>query len=295
MPRAVFKKVLAEPELLKKRLRLLTLYDAIVAPKFRSFEFHPKWGPGAAQMGAFKNGSGDFFFAWFSPQGTVIRGFDHESSMTPFRKEPPEIWAGLFDGLPDPLGYALAESAFGAECVTFAIWHVGQGWRSGAVKLAAGKDPDGAEQLLACFADDIEGFCEKYYGCVGSTVLRALGGDGALTTALVFELNPDADLEVVREEAALVGWATDALVDPRKGARAKSKSKAQAKPAVPRAASGPAAQQSFGAAEFVVRCEPTRVRMLIGATVVAEAKVDIYGELFDLVKGRLVAAKRKGA
>ena len=53
--------------------------------------------------------------------------------------------------------------------------------------------------------------------------------------------------------------------------------------------------RSFGEAEFVLRAESARVKMLIhGKTVVAEASVDVYEELFDYVKARLVAAKRTG-
>ena len=54
--------------------------------------------------------------------------------------------------------------------------------------------------------------------------------------------------------------------------------------------------RSFGAAEFTVRCEPTRVQMLVdGSTVVAEANIDVYSELFDLVKACLLSANRMRA
>lgn len=52
--------------------------------------------------------------------------------------------------------------------------------------------------------------------------------------------------------------------------------------------------RSFGQAEFFVRCEPTYVEMGFGKSVVVKANVDVYTELFDLVKARLLLAKKTG-
>lgn len=70
---AVLLRKLPPPAAMMARLRALTLLDTIVAPDMRSFEWHPEWGEGE-QMGAFKPGDGDFFFAWFCPAGAVVRG-----------------------------------------------------------------------------------------------------------------------------------------------------------------------------------------------------------------------------
>lgn len=121
MPHAELLETLPVPEVMQRRLRVFAMVDAIVAPDARSFEFHPKWGRGE-QLGAFKNGSGDFFFAWFSRRGAVVRGFDHESKMSPFRHQPPRQWPGLVEELPKHLGYALTEPAFALEELTFLAW-----------------------------------------------------------------------------------------------------------------------------------------------------------------------------
>jgi hypothetical protein len=294
--RAAFLKGLPSPDLMKRRLRMFAMHDAIVAPEFRSFEFHPKWGPGNAQMGAFKDGEGNFFFAWFSSKGAVIRGFDHDSVMSPFRHDPPVPWPGIFDGLPKELRYALEEPAFVQEEITFAFWAKGGDgdWRAGAVKPPRGKDADGAERLLGCFRKSFEAWRKKYYDTPSSPALEVLWWERApITREVVLALNPEADLKAVREEAKLLGWKTSGLEG---GAKTKTKAKA-APPPKPRPSPAPKAPRSFGAAQFVVSCEPTRVRMLIdeGKTVVVEANVDVYEELFDLVKARLVAARRTGA
>ena len=164
--RAALLEALPFPDLMKRRLRMFAMLDAIVAPESRSFEFHPKWGPGKAQMGAFKDGEGNFFFAWFSPKGAVVRGFDHDSVMSPFRHDPPVRWPGIFDGLPKELRYVLEEPAFAQEEITFAFWAKGDegDWRSGAVKPAKGKDADGAERLLGCFRENFQAWRKAYYG-----------------------------------------------------------------------------------------------------------------------------------
>jgi hypothetical protein len=305
------------PDLMRRRLRTFAMHDAIVAPRSRSFEFHPRWARGQ-QMGAFKDGEGNAFFAWFTAQGAVVRGFDHDSAMSPFRHDPPARWPGLFDGLPAALAHAQVEPAFVPDEITFACWATGgEGeWRTGPVVPPRGKDADGSARLLACFNANFERWRKAYYATRSSPGFDVLWwGKDPLTPEVVFGLNADADLKEVRAEAVLLGWKTVGLegrvVKPsaKPGTAKPVKVKPTAKPATGKpvtvkptakpATAKPATAtpaRSFGAAEFVVRCEPTRVRMLIhGKTVVAEAKVDVYLELFELVQARLAVARRTGA
>lgn len=270
MPRANLLETLPSPEVMQRRLRVFAMVDAIVAPEFRSFEFHPKWGRGE-QMGAFKNGSGDFFFAWFSPRGAVLRGFDHESKMSPFQHQPPRPWPGLLEGLPKPLGYALTEPAFALEELTFLLWNTKNRWgTSKAVKLAPGADPDGAVDLLGCFRPAFSKWAAAYYGePLHAGSLSALWKEEPLTEELVFALNPEADLAAVKAEAKDLAWPWAA------GKKAKA-TKATA---------------SFGEAEFTVRCTPKYVAMVVHGKEVARLKEDVYEELFDLVHARLRGKK----
>lgn len=288
--RAAFLKALPYPDLLKRRLRTFAMYDAIAAPEFRSFEFHPQWGPGPSQMGVFKDGEGNAFYAWFSSKGAVLTGFDHDSIMSPFRHDPPVVWPGIFDGLPPSLGYVHEKEAPLPEEITFALWATGREgtWRSSAVTLPKGKDADGAQRLLACFGTSFEPWRKEYYVTPRSDALRVLWNDEPITREVALALNPEADLRAVREEAKLLGWKTSGLEGKN---MATVKAKAAAKPA----AAKPKVR-SFGEAEFVVKCEPARVRMLIdGKTVVAEANVDVYEEIFDWVQARLARATKTGA
>lgn len=269
---------------MRERLRTFAMLDTIVAPDMRSFEWHPKWGK-REQMGAFKDGEGNFFFAWFSPKGTVVRGFDHESKMSPFQKDPPVIWPGLFDGLPKALAYATKEPAFALEEITFAFWCLGRDgdWEAGDVKLAKGPDPDGAVQLLGCFQKNFHRWANGYYGTeLDDAAIARVWAGKAIDWSTLEALNTDFDERAVREEAELLDWP----IDLSQRAKPKKATKPPPKPAPPASKTAP---KSFGSAEFVVRCEPTRVVLRVHDKNIAISHKDIYEELFDLVKARLDA------
>ena len=223
---------LPDPDLLMRRLRVFAMVDAIVSPEFRSFEFHPRWGRGET-MGAFKNGSGDFFIAWCCGRGAVVRGFDHECVMSPFRRDPPTIWPGLLDEFPAALEYALREPAFGDTELTFCFWNTGGGWHEADFRRPAGPDPDGARHVLACLQPAYARWVRTYYGqALLTTPLAAIWRGDALTPALVKALNPDADLTAVRTEAKDLVWpfTPPASSGPRASAAKTKSARAPRKP-----------------------------------------------------------------
>lgn len=235
------------PELLKERLRVFTMVDAIVAREFPSFEFHPKWGRGQA-MAAFKDGEGNEAFFWFSPKGTVVRAF--EKDRRPVR--------GVFDGLPPALADARDEPAFGGDAATFCAWQLGaRDW-----KESRGGWP---RELFGFLAPAYSRWASEYYGRkLEPRALAAVWKQTPLDPTIIHALNGAADVRDVMREAEAIDW-------PKGKARA----------------------PSFGEAEFTVRCEPDRVRMVVhGKQVIVEARADIYEELFDLVKQRIQQARR---
>ena len=141
MPTPALLRRLPAPSIVRSHLRVLAMLDAIVSPSQRSFEYHPQWRKDE-QMGAFKDAEGDCFFAWFCAHGAVIRGFAHESPMSPYRVRPPQHWPAIWDGLPASLAYAKTEPAFGGDDVTFACWAPDQAgfWQAGKVKPPKGKE-----------------------------------------------------------------------------------------------------------------------------------------------------------
>jgi hypothetical protein len=302
VPSARLLRSLPYPELMRRRLRTFAMLDTIVAPDSRSFEWHPHWGKRGKreQMGAFKDGQGNFFFAWFSPKGAVLRGFDHESVMSPFQKDPPEIWPGMFDGLPKSLDYAKREPAFALDEITFCLWapdDEGE-WQTAKLKSPRGRDPDGSAALLACFHANFHKWANEYYDTkLDGRALNRLWEEERIDWASLEALNVDFDERAVREEAELLEWPIDLSkrnAPPKKAKRA-AKAKARPAPEEPsqrdlfgKPASGRRPKvASFGAAEFVVRCEPTRVVLRVHDKNVAISHENVYRELFELVRARL--------
>lgn len=291
MPSHALLRSLPFPDMMKARLRTFAMLDAIVAPEFRSFEFHPQWGK-HEQMGAFKDGEGNFFFAWFSRKGAVLRGFDHESKMSPFQSDPPKPWPGIWEGLPEALANPSDEQVFSFEGeITFACWAVGgQGeWKAGPVKPPKGRDVDGAEQLLACFKKNFRAWADDYYGrkLDGPALTRVWWGREVIDRETLEALNPDFDEKMVKEEAKLLGFKLE--LSASKGTK---RARGKTEPAVAKPSRDKLQKKSFGEAEFVVRCEPTRVRMLIhGKQLVAQSKANVYNEIFEWVAAKLKASR----
>src|SRR5262249_50472332 len=93
---------------LRTLLQSLAMLDAILCPEWdlRYYSFNSRWSKGK-QMGSMRNGSGDDFFALFNASGCFLKGFDHESPMTPYDREPKEVWPGVLDDVPSEFDAAL--------------------------------------------------------------------------------------------------------------------------------------------------------------------------------------------
>jgi hypothetical protein len=51
-------------------------------------------------VASMRNGSGDEYFILFDEHAATIKGFDHETSMSPWNSDPPVIWPGMYDRVP---------------------------------------------------------------------------------------------------------------------------------------------------------------------------------------------------
>src|SRR5438270_956866 len=79
----------------------LAMLDAILEPQweYRYSSFNSRWGSGQ-QMASMDNGSGDGLFCLFFDQGVAIKGFAHESPMSPWANDDQRIWPGVLDQVP---------------------------------------------------------------------------------------------------------------------------------------------------------------------------------------------------
>jgi hypothetical protein len=113
---------LPAPDELERRCQALALLDAILSPepRWRYFTFDAAFAPGE-RVARMDSATGDGWLIWFSPQGVVVRGFDHESPVSPWGREPIEPWPGLFDRLPAKLRHGPRLEVDGVESVTFCL------------------------------------------------------------------------------------------------------------------------------------------------------------------------------
>jgi hypothetical protein len=143
---------LPDVEELRRLVQSLAVLDAILSPEweFRYYSFDAHWNA-AQQMGSMRDGSGDGFFALFSPAGCFLKGFAHESPMSPYASEPPAVWPGILEGVPEEFADGLREPAFKMEETTFCVWRRrgSDAWSHGPVRFPGGADPDGSGEVLS--------------------------------------------------------------------------------------------------------------------------------------------------
>jgi hypothetical protein len=184
---------------LRALLQALATLDAILCPEWqdRYYSFNSAWAAGE-QMGSMRNGSGDDFFAHFSAAGCWLKGFAHESPMSPYARRPKRIWPGVLEGVPTEFAACLREPAFTVEDVTFCIWRrVGDDrWGKGPVTFPPDvNDPDGSEDLLSPLdgrPESYRAFASDYYERdVDLASVEHVYRHRPLTADVVAALNPD--------------------------------------------------------------------------------------------------------
>ncbi|GAA3151071.1 hypothetical protein GCM10010521_43380 [Streptomyces rameus] len=199
--------LLPGPAQLRDHLRALAILDAAIGddPRFRQYTFDAAWGPGV-EAALMENGSGDEFSVLFTPAGVLIRGFDHESEMSPYGTHDERVWPGVIDDVPAALSPLLHEPAFydegiGASRVTACLWReTGDTvWRTGsAIVFPTGHgDPDGSGFLFHLLTDRspeaVQTHFEDYYERpVPLDAIRHVLAGHPLTPAIARVLNPAA-------------------------------------------------------------------------------------------------------
>ncbi len=114
----------------------------------RRYQYKQSWSPGV-DFASFSNGGGDDIFVLSSSDGVIVKGFDHESDVTPYGNDDHRPWPGMFDGVPDTLLKLLEDEAVAKDDVTFLQWlPSGQTeWQRGSVSFP-NSESDGTEWLL---------------------------------------------------------------------------------------------------------------------------------------------------
>jgi hypothetical protein len=199
---------------LMKLTQSLAMLDAIMMPEwqYRYYSFNSMWDTGE-RMASMTNGSGDEWFCLFSAAGAALKGFDHESEMSPWANDDQAVWKGVLDHLPTVFSRFLNEPAFSMQDTTFCIWRTNQdaNWRTGTIEFPEdADDPDGSKGLLSILDGNPETYkkwSEEYYERpVSLSAVQRLYAHEPLTAQVVRELNTEIVLDTILADAAQIDY-----------------------------------------------------------------------------------------
>ncbi|MEU4427672.1 hypothetical protein AB0F81_44205 [Actinoplanes sp. NPDC024001] len=201
---------------LRERCRALAVLEAILSPEEESryYSFTRSWSDDE-EMASMDNGSGDAWSIVFSPAGAFLRGFDHESPMSPAVNDE-ELWPGLVDTVPEVFSAAVNEPAFSYEGTleaTVCLWRRvdDDQWHTGDIDFPDGADPDGADRLFSVLLDSTglayHGFAEDYYGkAINFDAVREIFALAPLTANMVRRLKADRSTAALLADLSYIGY-----------------------------------------------------------------------------------------
>jgi hypothetical protein len=199
---------------LRSVCRSVALAEAVLNPDDdRYHTFDARWSP-TAEVFSMRNGSGDEYDVVFSPAGAYVRGFDHESPMSPYADG--TVWPGVLDRVPPVFREFVEEPAFtddGVPTLTFCLWRrTGDvRWHTGRIDFPDGcPDPDGSGWMLGLLCDPtpeaFRSFAEDYYERpVDLDAVRHVFAQRPLTPDVVARLNPALPFAQAVREAERAG------------------------------------------------------------------------------------------
>jgi hypothetical protein len=209
--------ILPDPTNLRRKAQSLAVLDAIMSPEwqYRYYLFNSKWDT-REMMASRKNGSGDELYILFTRFGAILKGFDHESFMSPWAREDQSLWPGIFDGVPAVFSEFLSEPSFDISNTTFCIWRQNGDtlWRRGDIEYPDGDESaDGSEEQLALFAGGPElylDFAKEYFEkSVPLETVRQIYEHEPFSQLDIRRLNPEVDLESLEEELSEIGYPSE--------------------------------------------------------------------------------------
>jgi hypothetical protein len=208
---------LPDPGTLRERCRMLAVLDTVLSSQseYAYYSFDAHWAPGE-ELASMDNGSGDAYSIVFSPAGAFLRGFDHESPMSPYASDDYAPWPGLTTGIPPSLAGYVDEPAFhldGSFLATVCLWReaADDRWHAGDLAFPEPGDADGSGWMFAVLRDPTSAsytaFAADYYErTVDSTAVAEFWTSRQLTAELLRRLNPEMTPASLIPDLARIGW-----------------------------------------------------------------------------------------
>lgn len=214
MVKASEKSALPATGILRAKAQSLAVLDAIMSPEwqYRYYFFNSKWGDGE-MMASMTDSCGDNFFILFNQHGAILKGFDHESFMSPWARDGQPLWPGIFKGVPTEFDQFLVEPAFDMPNTTFCLWrkHADSAWLAGPIEYPDGDEgSDGSEELLSIFVGGPEcykEFAHCYYEKeVPLEILERIYSHQPLTDEMIGALNSGLSLSNLQKDLNEIGY-----------------------------------------------------------------------------------------
>ncbi|MET8547080.1 hypothetical protein [Micromonospora zamorensis] len=210
---------------LRQRCKALAVLERTIDGGAPYYAYTSPWGSDEATL--MSNGSGDEWAVVFTVDGTFIRVFDHESTMSPYGGPDHELWPGLLDGIPAVLRPQAHEPAFCDESGRFIAtavlwrlsdddrWHAGDGITFPPLRGPYDDTaPDGSgmlEILLDGIVDHYIEFASDYYEIeLDRAAVEHIVAHRPLTDTVIQALNPQLTLDDLRKDITAIGYPTAA-------------------------------------------------------------------------------------
>ena len=147
---------------LKENMRRMAAIDIVLSEEenLRSFFYKCNWED-QVDMAWYENGGGDDIYIAFKGDEAIMKGFDHESEVSPHAQEEFKIGEGIYDQTPNHLLDLIRNEAIEFEDVTFCYWKTAKDstWQHGNIQRADDVD-DGSSWLLDSLHTSVESHSE---------------------------------------------------------------------------------------------------------------------------------------
>lgn len=206
---------------LRDLCRALAVLDVVLDPdgRDRYHSYDPAWATGE-EVALKRDGSGNDYSIVFTASGVYVRGFDHESPMSPYVTDDGKPWPGVLDSVPELFRAQVDEPAFtdedGTPYVTVCLWRESgdDAWRHGDIDFPDGEH-DGADWLFGLLTDGTaeaaRDWAQDYYERpVDLDAVRHLYAGRPLTAEVVTALNPATTRTAIAEDTSRIGYPTGA-------------------------------------------------------------------------------------
>lgn len=215
MKNAIYTK-LPNPERLKEILLSQSSLDIIMNDEedawLRLSSFYKNYFDGI-DMVKIDNGAGDNMYILFSKDGVIIKGFDHESILSPYGNDEEKIAKGIYDSVPIELMELLKDESIEVNDVTFCVWRSqnDSSWKKGDVIIPEGykEDDDGEGFLLGYVFDDADswvGWGKDYYEKeIPLEYVKTIYEHKDITREVIEKINPKRDVDAVIKELKEIG------------------------------------------------------------------------------------------